>query len=348
MATNKNNQKSGNNQLGYLVKRMGNLVQTALYGIAFVVVLCVLFNPLGFLIFSIIAPRKAANVLYNDTDSLTKVLQCGLGWMVALYPFSMKKYFMKTRGLAHYSARLQRRYYFKYPSVATIKAMSPEAVKSLWRRPGEHKYNVWANIVKANIPLSTNQFYDMVEKRVWDLIQIYVEQQTPNQDMILALFPMTYDTDRQDTLVKIARLYGLPVSIVTRATSQKCLNIEKLNNALKNYSERVFVVRNSNVVSENDVASFRAFCRNTPEISEDAQVAMKAWQLDEFYKHNHQLSNNAIIRLLKTNDVDRCYQVFVHDYERVMKEPMAEVLINANAELKSTLVRAQLALGTTL
>lgn len=108
-----------------------SLGQWIIVAIVLVMLLVFVFNPVMFLFWSVVSPGRAAQMLYGEGDLglFSEFVRDLNGWMVALYPFRMKKHFMAVRGIENYSAKAQCRYYRKTGRrVSVLKQMTNDAV----------------------------------------------------------------------------------------------------------------------------------------------------------------------------------------------------------------------------
>ena len=75
--------------------------------IALLAITFIFFNPLIFIPYCLLAPKKAADSLYDwDLPVYMDFMQAVYGPFVALLPFRWKRHFMSVRGVEFYSDKL--------------------------------------------------------------------------------------------------------------------------------------------------------------------------------------------------------------------------------------------------
>ena len=139
MANSDNKKESVNkvaNKAWSVLKWAGRVLKETGKGIVIIIALLaitfIFFNPLFFVPYTLLAPRKAAESLYDwDLPVYMDLMQCLYASFVAVLPMYWKKHFMDVRGISDYSAKLQVKYFFtvngEEEQIETIKAMSFEA-----------------------------------------------------------------------------------------------------------------------------------------------------------------------------------------------------------------------------
>lgn len=314
---------------------------TLVMGILMVLALLALFifflNPVMFLFWSIIRPKAAASMLYEmDFPFFEDIMQALNGWMVALYPFCMKKHFMKVRGIDKYSAKAQCRYYYQAnDSVNTIKQMSDEGRRRLWSKGTDADL---INIVKAGFVLTDAQFYLLVRRGLNEAINFYICRWTPSSAMISTLISL----GRTDHLVNVCARYGLSADLIKMVFDQPSKEmVEAVRKALVVYSHRQIVVN----TAEQDIAAcareWNVFCNEVKggHICVEAQKMMNLRQYDVFHKAGHTLDRAAVEKFLATGNVEMCSRIFRYekDYGRVSE--IADSLVTANPKLSAALLK---------
>lgn len=310
-------------------------------GIIVAVVLLVIFilflNPVMFLIWSIVRPKAAAGLLYEmDLPVFEDIMQALNGWMIALYPFRMKKYFMEVRGIDNYSAKLQCRYYHQVnSSAATLKQMSDEGRRRLWNK-GMNADK--AAIIAAGIRLTDEQFRTLAFNGHTKEISLYVSRWTPSSEMVKSLI----ENHRLGCLVEVCKRYGLSAELVNMLFDQPDKEmVEDAQEALVVYSHRQIVLRTADQQSETNMREWNVFCNKVKggHIRVEAQKLMNSCQYDALHKAGHVLEKAAVEEFLATGDVAMCSRIFKYEENYGRVSDIADALVAANPKLTAALLK---------
>lgn len=315
-----------------------SLGQWILVAIVLVMLLVFVFNPVMFLFWSIVSPGRAARMLYGEDDfGLYSEFVQGLnGWMVALYPFRMKKHFMEVRGINNYSTKAQCRYYRKTGRrVNVLKKMTNDAVQELWK--SETNSNEKVKIASSGMQLTDEQFAYLVDNGEFSQALAYIRQWTPNANKLRHLI----NYGAHGVLISAIKIYGLPAELISLVFAEgKSELIAAVQEALVVYSHRQTVL-NTQRSDESARKEWLTFCNSVEKgkIRSNAQKAMHGWQYDEFHKVGHTLDKEAVEFFFAKGDVSMCTRIFSYEQNNGRVSDKAEALIAANPKLTSALLQ---------
>lgn len=308
--------------------------------VALIAMFAFVYNPAAFLFWSIVSPKKAANLLYaEDLGFFGEVMQALNGWMVAMYPFCMKKHFMRVRGLNKYSAELQCRYYFKADSsVEVIWLMSDNAVKRLWKTG---TLDDKKQIVAAGKMLSFKQFDDLVKNGMSKEILAYVQRWTPDSNMVRLLITSL----QTEVLAFVVKNYGLSAELVEEVfnTKQETL-IATVREALVVFSHRQVVLNTQRSGDcEQALLMWESFCNGLKEcrLRSEAQKQMNVWQYESFHKAGHTLDVDVVEAMFAKGDVVLCSLIFKYEKDNGCVSDKADALVAANPRLVAALLKVR-------
>lgn len=305
--------------------------------IGLVLMVVLFYNPVMFLLWSIVTPKRAANMLYKfDVPIFMPAMRALNGWMICLYPFCMKKYFMAARGLSHYSVPLQIRYYktrkeCMAPKIA--KAMSAEAIAYLWEHTDVPTVDR-VNILRSGRKLTDQQVRNLIygTDSWWHEVETYLQTWTPSVSVSEALLGAGKEhKEIRRIFLNCVETYGLPAELIEMSLNSDMS--DDVQTALEHFAQRTFVHRTA---GPSAAADFAAFCRKTDAICDKAQMAMNGWQYEAFHSAGHKLSTAAVEDFLQKGDMDICTKIF--QYEENLS-PLAKSLIHADPKLMSVWVR---------
>lgn len=319
---------------GNALKTVGQWIIIAIVLIAMVLLV---YNPVMFLFWSIISPKKAAKMLYSsDLDTFTEFCIALNGWMVALYPFCMKKHFMEVRGINNYSATAQCRYYRKTGRrVSVLGQMTNEAMQQLWE--SEISFTEKVKIASSGMKLSDKQFAFLVDNHQTEEALAYIRKWTPNANKLRHLI----EYDETEVLIPAIRIYGLPAELISLVFAEgKSELIADVQEALVVYSHRQTVL-NTQRSDESARKEWLTFCNSVEKdkIRSNAQKAMNGWQYDEFHKVGHTLDASAVEFFFAKGDVSMCTRIFKYEKDNGRVSEKADALVTANPKLTAALLQ---------
>lgn len=305
--------------------------------VALLAIFVLFLNPVMFLFWSIIRPKAAAGMLYDmDLPVFEDLMQALNGWLVALYPFCMKKHFMKVRGIGNYSAKAQCRYYRQVDgSAATIKQMSDGGRCRLWNKGTDADK---AAIVKAGFVLTDTQFNTLVSRGCCEEINVYISRWTPSSAMIRSLIA----GGRIENLVNVCKKYGLSADLVNMVFVQPDKKmVEAVQEALVVYSHRQVVLNTADQRVEANVREWNVFCDKVKDgrIRVEAQKLMNLCQYEAFHKAGHVLEKAAVEEFLATGNVEMCSRIFKYEDNYGRVSDVADALVAANPKLVAALLK---------
>lgn len=306
--------------------------------ILMILLLVFFFNPVMFLFWSIIEPQGMAQLLYNEDQDCwyLESMRALNGWMIALYPFNMKKHFMEKRGIAYYSAKAQCRYYFSTGrDKSVLRQMTKDAVQELWKGNQITK----SDIAFSGVQLSDEQFADLIDAGCTKEAHFYIHKWTPNVSKLRYLIEHI-DIDPKDIFVadkigignpvehrKLSLLlyavktYGLSdelISLVFEKGNSKI--IDEVREALVVYSQRQFVLSTQRN-GEDGHKDWITFCNTMKDVGIrfSAQELMTEWQYDVFHKAGYALDVRVINSFLAEGDLSMRRRIFEYEATFIKK-----------------------------
>nr|QIM10262.1 hypothetical protein PlAlph_0160 [uncultured Alphaproteobacteria bacterium] len=286
------------------------------------------------------SPKKAANLLYaEDLGFFSELMEVLNGWMVAMYPFCLKKHFMRVRGLKKYSTKLQCRYYFKVDSsVEVIRLMSDNAVNRLWKTGTSCDKE---QIVAAGKMLSVKQFGDLVTNGMSKEMLAYVQRWTPDSNMIHLLITSL----QTEVLAFVVKNYGLSAELVEEVfnTKQETL-IAAVQDALVVFAHRQVVLNTQRSGDrEQALLMWESFCNGLKEcrLRSEAQKQMNVWQYEAFHKAGHTLDVDVVEAMFAKGDVVLCTLIFKYEKDNGCVSDKADALVAANPRLSIALLKVR-------
>ncbi len=355
MATSNNAESVNNvaNKAWNVLKWTGRALEKIGKGIVIIIALLaitfIFFNPLFFVPYSLLAPRKAAESLYDwDLPVYMDLMQCLYAPFVAVLPFRWKKHFMAVHGVYNYSDKLQCRYYNTMVLASAAervelikKQMSSSAVDLLWAQNLKN-WCVREEIIKAGVTLSDQQFALLVNNAETVQVKEYLEQKTPSESMMRKLL----STYLGDLFLFCVERYGLSTRLINEVFEMEKITPVKNNeyqkmfhktiasltkDALIRFSQRQMV---RNIAVDGNSREWGMFLSDSGEICLAAQKMMTAWQYDVYHNAGFHLSAEAIVHFFSKGETNMCERIFRYEPKEALNDK-ALTIMAANPKLVS-------------
>lgn len=361
MATLKNNESVRTlvaNKAWAVLVWLGNVCENTAKGVVAIIALLAItfffFNPLVFIPYCLLAPKKAADSLYNwDLPVYMDFMQAVYGPFVALLPFRWKRDFMTVRGVEFYSDKLQCRYFKsmvlagKEERVGMIKKMSAAAINLLWAENTDN-WCIREEIVLANAPLSDEQFKLLVTKKETATIMEYLKKRTPSE----AMLQMLLSAQLGDLFLFCVERYGLSARLISKVFAmEKEIGSDKESEHSKMFRRNIAgltqealacfaqrqMVRNS--AYSRSGKEWKLFLNESNGLCLAAQKMMNIWQYDEYHEAGFRLSAEAIVYFFSRGEATMWERIFKYEPKEALNEE-AQALIAANPQLLSRALKA--------
>ena len=362
MATLKNNESVRTlvaNKAWAVLVWLGNVCENTAKGLVMIIALLavtfIFFNPLIFIPYCLLAPKKAADSLYDwDLPVYMDFMQAVYGPFVALLPFRWKRHFMAVRGVEFYSDKLQCRYFKsmvlagKEERVDLVKKhMSAKAISLLWSENTDN-WCIREEIIKAGVTLNDEQFKLLTVNGETALIKEYLEKKTPSE----AMLQMLLSAQLSDLFLFCVERYGLSARLISKVFAMEKetgsdkeserskafrRNIAGLTQeALTHFAQRQ-MVRNS--AARRDGEEWKLFLNEGNSLCTAAQKMMTVWQYDEYHKAGFHLSAEVIVYFFSCGQEMMWERIFKYEPKEALNEE-AQALVAANPQLLSLALKA--------
>ena len=304
------------------------------------------YNPVAFLLWSIFDPKHAANAATSrQFPRMEKMVKP----MHYIYPFFMKKYFIKEYGLDHYSEELQRKTFFAFRERADVEEMT-----HLFQTMSKECYNValfgapsvdQKAAILADITLTADDL-GLLDSCY---VEKYAKKHTLTAEYLIWVFK-TYHVSADETNSSKAAAWNfhakMLLSHVERhgATKEFMDFLSKQNDeafkesfkkALKAFSERQVVYQMC--TSSIDTVEFTRYVQDNPVLEPQTQKLLRPWQLKIFLKFDRP-ADEAVCYLLSKGDLQIANILFKN--KDVQFSEMAQALIQSNSLLLMAYIRS--------
>lgn len=324
-----------------------NAVETVVLTVALVVFV---YNPIAFIIWSIIAPRVSANIL-AESDELGPffAVMAKLHKPIThIFPMCMKKHFMYKLGMREYSVRSQLKafkalggnYNLKKAAVL-INKMSESAVNKLYNdnmKSGKYNKNITEAVIEAGVLLSYQQITDLLCNKggrdSWLMFKRYAEKKTLPKDVMEILIRGMVNGDEsgivKDVFFNQVEKNGLSpklldqVMVITDAPFR-----QRLNDSVEAFRQRTIVVSGNR-------EAFASMLANRRGLFSQVEKLLKPWQYEMYNKEvNCHMSEEAICDFIARENMEMCALIFKH--ERLSEK--AKLMAKANPKFAMMLNR---------
>lgn len=266
-----------------------------------------------------------------------------------LYPFYMKKHFIKEYGLWNYSLELQRRTFFSFRENSDVQEMT-----SLFQTMSKECYTAalfGATSVDQEAALLADITLTTEDLKLLDLsvVRKYAEKHTLPAEYLILVFKEYHISadernlskqDRWDYLSKIllfhVERHGTTKEFIDFLSNQNDEAFkEAFKKALKAFSERQ-VVNNMNNHGLN-IMEFTTYIKDNPVLEPQTQKLLEPWQLEIFLKF-YQLADEAVCYLLNKGDLQIANILFKN--KDVQFSETAQLLIKSNSRLVMSYIQS--------
>lgn len=338
---------------------LGNVCENTAKGLVMIIALLaitfIFFNPLIFIPYCLLAPKKAADSLYDwDLPVYMDFMQAVYGPFVALLPFRWKRHFMAVRGVEFYSDKLQCRYFKsmvlagKEERVDLVKNhMSAKAINLLWAE-NIVDWSIREEIIMAGVTLNDEQFKLLTVNGETALIKEYLEKKTPSEAMLQMLLSAQFG----DLFLFCVERYGLSARLISKVFAMEKetgsdkeserskafrRNIAGLTQEALTYFAQRQMVRNS--AGCNSQREWGLFLSQTDGLCLAAQKMMNIWQYDIYHNAGFNLSPEAIVYFFSRGEAMMWERIFKYEPKEALNEE-AQALVAANPQLLSRALKA--------
>jgi uncharacterized protein (UPF0335 family) len=319
-----------------------------------VVLVVVFFNPVSFLIWSFVAPRRAAAIV-SDTQDDGKFIQFMAKLhkpLIHLYPMRIKKYFMLAFGLYNYSIKSQIKafkafggQYCMTKAVRLIKKMKREAVVKLWEenmaKPidpnGGYNKMLTDAVVEAGVVLDDNQLIALIyDKGDFDNLEKYAAKKTLSKETLEAIMDRMErakesSINKEDELCAFTVLKeilfnqieknGLPAKLMERVMSLGKGDgsyLQKLDCAIETFRQKTVVL------SGNKEAFVKLLESRT--LFSTVEKLLKPEQYEKYKDYGRHMADDAICEFIARENMEMCSLIF----ERERLSEKARFMAKAN------------------
>lgn len=304
------------------------------------------YNPVAFLLWSIFDPKHAANAATSrQFPRMEKMVKP----MHYIYPFFMKKYFIKEYGLDHYSEELQRKTFFAFRERSNVEEMT-----HLFQTMSKECYNValfGAPSVDQEAALLADITLSAEDLKLLDFCYVleYAKKHTLPAKYLIWLFKRYHVSADETNSSKAAAWNSHAKMLLSHvekhgATKEFMDFLSKQNDeafkaafkkALKAFSERQVV--NQMRTPSTDTVEFARYIQDNPVLEPQTQKLLEPWQLEIFLRF-YQPADEAVCYLLSNGDFRIADILFKN--KDVQFSEMAQALIQSNSLLLMAYIRS--------
>ena len=306
-----------------------------------VVLVVVFFNPVSFLIWSFVAPRRAAAIV-SDTQDEFKFIQFMAKLhkpLIHLYPMRIKKHFMLAFGLYNYSIKNQIKAFKAFggqydvkKAVKLINKMSKDAVLKLWNdnmvKPiglnGSYNKTITDAVVEAGVVLDDNQLIALIyDKGDFDNLEKYAAKKTLSKETLEAIIDRMErakessfnQEDEQVSFSALKRILfsqieknGLPAKLVEKVMSlgkgDKAYQ-QELDCAFETFRQKTIVLSYDKVALENLLKSKTLFST--------VEKLLKPEQYKKYKDYGRHMTDEAICEFIARENTEMCSLIFARE-----------------------------------
>lgn len=302
-----------------------------------VVLVVVFFNPISFLIWGFVAPRRAAAVISNTEDDfkfirfMTKLHKP----LIHLYPMRIKKHFMLVLGMCDYSVKSQLKAFKVFggqydvkKAVKLINKMSKDAVLKLWNdnmaKPiylnGSYNKTITDAVVEAGGVLDDNQLISLIyDKGDFDNLEKYAAKRTLSKgtlEAIIDIMERSFNQEDEEVVFYVLKRIlfsqieknSLPAKLV-----EKVMSLGKGDRAYQQELDCAFeTFRQKTIVLSYDKAALENLLKSKTLFS-SVEKLLKPWQYGLYKLANRHMTDEAICEFIARENTEMCSLIFARE-----------------------------------
>ena len=305
-----------------------------------VIMVVVFFNPISFLIWSFVAPRRAAAVISNTEDDfkfirfMTKLHKP----LIHLYPMRIKKHFMLVLGMCDYSVKSQLKVFKAFggqydvkKAVKLIKKMSGDAVLKLWNdnmaKPigsnGSYNKTITDAVVEAGGVLDDNQLISLIyDKGDFDNLEKYAAKRTLSKGTLEAIIDImeraksSFNQEDEEVVFYVLKRIlfsqieknGLPAKLV-----EKVMSLGKGDRTYQQELDCAFeTFRQKTVVLSGNKEAFEKLLESRSLFSK-VEKLLKPEQYEKYKDYGRHMTDEAICEFIARENTEMCSLIFARE-----------------------------------
>lgn len=306
------------------------------------------YNPVCFLLWSIFAPRIAANAAtlheFHRMEKMVKPIHY-------LYPLWIKKWFIKRYGLRNYSQNLQRKtfraFQKKNASVACLadlfQTMSNETRSSVL-------YQSSATVQDAVLLSEVSLTAQDLQKLTLDRVLKYTKTNTLPVDYLIHLYAkyqvdaIERDSHKKEDwncasgiILSHVEKYGVTKDFLDFVYAQRDPHFStQVAKALKVFSEKQVVLK-MQAYGGTNIGFFTAYIQSNGILETEAQKLLQPWQFEIFVRF-YLPTDEAICCFLGKHDLKIAEILF--KTQNIVFSNLALAIIKGNSELTMAYIRS--------
>lgn len=301
----------------------------------------VFYNPVSFLVWSFVAPKKAAAIMVtkDDDSKVMRFLSNLHKPLTHLYPMYIKKHFMKALGMRNYSANAQVKAFralnesdVPAKAVKLVEQMSDVAVSKLWddNMLRHRSYNpvITYAVTESGKSLMTRQLKVLFEREDYDSFGNYAKNHTLSKAALeLLIERMEQKSEQksedkesfdklQDVLFSQIEKNGLPANLVEKAVKACGQNQLAITKSFE-------VFRQKTLVLSRDYKAFSELVKYK-KLAPSVEALMDREQYNSYLEAGNHLSDEAIREFIARENMAICDLIFKNEKLSAVAVLMAE------------------------
>lgn len=304
-----------------------------------VVLVVVFFNPVSFLIWSFVAPRRAAAIV-SDTQDDGKFIQFMAKLhkpLIYLYPMRVKKYFMLALGMKNYSAKAQVKAFRDLSETDTpekavkiVAQMSDLGASKLWDdnmvRNRSYNHIITYAVAESGKPLTVRQLRDLFAREDYSNFAVYARNHTLGKATLeLLIERMKQKSEDKESFEQLQEVLfsqieknGLPANLVEKAVKACGQNQLAITKAFEVFRQKTLVLSRDNKAF-SELVKYK-------KLAPSVEALMNRDQYNSYLEAGNHLSDEAIREFIARENMAICELIFKNE----KLSPVAVLMAEAN------------------
>lgn len=297
----------------------------------------IFYNPVSFVIWSFVAPRKAAAIMVSkdDDSKFMRFLSNLHKPLTHLYPIYIRKHFMKALGMRNYSANAQVKAFralneadVPAKAVKLVAQMSDLGASKLWddNMLRHRSYNpvITYAVTESGKALMIRQLKELFAREDYDSFGNYAKNHTLSKAALeLLIERMEQKSEDKESFDKLQEVLfsqieknGLPANLVEKAVVACGENQLAITKAFE-------VFRQKTLVLSRDNKAFSEFVKYK-KLAPSVEALMDREQYNSYLEAGNHLSDEAIREFIARENMAICELIFKNEKLSAVAVLMAE------------------------
>lgn len=286
----------------------------------------IFYNPVSFVLWSVVAPRKAAAIMVtkDDDSKVMRFLSNLHKPLTHLYPIYIRKHFMKALGMKNYSAKAQVKAFRDLSETDTpekavkiVAQMSDLGASKLWDdnmvRNRSYNHIITYAVAESGKPLTVRQLRDLFAREDYSNFAVYARNHTLGKATLeLLIERMKQKSEDKESFEQLQEVLfsqieknGLPADLVEKAVKACGQNQLAITKAFEVFRQKTVILSRQ----KEAFVPLIQYEKLYPSV--EAMLSVEQYKL--YLEMGRHLSDEAIREFISRENIFMCELIFKNE-----------------------------------